>query len=137
MKTCPICNSEFEQGLGRTKAKKYCSAKCLSADAYQREIARRQKKCIVCGKPGVRSDATTCSKTCFAAYRLTLKPKDLVLYVPRSHGRRKSSAPKILKPRRFVSGRCLHCGGYFTAIVIGKAPRPPIYCSTRCGHWRR
>ena len=133
MRVCPVCDTQFPEGRGRTAIKKYCSAKCLRKDAYQREIARRAKKCPVCDQTGVRADAVTCSRTCFAQYELMMKPKDLVLYVPRPTRPRKLKAPKISKPRRFISGSCLECGEWFTALVRGKEIIPK-FCSYRCSH---
>ena len=126
MRVCPVCDTQFPEGRGRTAIKKYCSAKCLSKDAYQREIARRAKKCPVCDQTGVRADAVTCSRTCFAQYELMMKPKDLVLYVPRPTRPRKL---KTVKPRTFVAGNCMDCGDSFVSVTSF----PTKYCSIRCG----
>jgi len=61
-RTCLICHAAFSTSRSNQV---FCSIPCREAARYQRRGNKRQRHiCQVCGTPGCRNDARTCSLAC-------------------------------------------------------------------------
>lgn len=138
VKTCPICNKEFETKLRQAK---YCSDDCQREKSriHMREFqrAKREKRveilrnCIVCGKEFTPDHMANkiCSDECHIVRQRTYNAG-----YARRHPKvsKKTVAIRNKKTRGTTTAKCLQCGKEFT-----KKTALNELCSYRCKRDRR